>query len=185
MAFLPEIQANRMGLQLPPPRDLAAAGPVPLSGPGPATMFINFDGAELNGQREDARSNSTLIGFEGTFEPYGDSGAKRAAVLQAVREDWEAFDMAITDMRPAEGDYTMSNVAAELIRCLDHLSVDRFRLAGHDWGVAIGDHVVDQIPNRVERYMRCCLSLHDYDPRNSLHHIWNSKNPEAARTLKL
>ena len=55
----------------------------------------------------------------------------------------------------AEGDYTMNNVAAELISCLDHLSINRFRLAGHDWGVAIGDHVVDQIPNRVERYMRC------------------------------
>ena len=77
----------------------------------------------------------------------------------------------------------MNNVAAELISCLDHLSINRFRLAGHDWGVAIGDHVVDQIPNRVERYMRCCLSLHEYDPRNSLHHIWNSKNPEAAARL--
>lgn len=82
-----------------------------------------------------------------------------------------------------EGDYSMNNVAAELIRCLDHLGVDRFRLAGHDWGVAISDHVVDQIPDRVERYMRCCLSLHEYDPRNSLHHIWNARNPEAATRL--
>lgn len=95
-----------------------------------------------------------------------------------------AFDMkgyGLSDK--AEGDYTMNNVAAELIRCLDHLGIDRFRLAGHDWGVAISDHVVDQIPDRVERYMRCCLSLHEYDPRNSLHHIWNSHNPEAASRL--
>lgn len=83
----------------------------------------------------------------------------------------------------AEGDYTMNNVAAELVRCFDHLGIDRFRLAGHDWGVAISDHVVDQIPDRVERYMRCCLSLHEYDPRNSLHHIWNAHNPEAASRL--
>ena len=83
----------------------------------------------------------------------------------------------------ADGDYSMHNVAAELIRCLDHIGVNRFRLAGHDWGVAIGDHVVDQIPSRVERYMRCCLSLHEYDPRNSLHHIWNARNPEAAARL--
>lgn len=95
-----------------------------------------------------------------------------------------AFDMkgyGLSDK--AEGDYTMNNVAAELIRCLDHLGIDRLRLAGHDWGVAISDHVVDQIPDRVERYMRCCLSLHEYDPRNSLHHIWNSHNPEAATRL--
>ena len=83
----------------------------------------------------------------------------------------------------ADGDYSMHNVAAELIRCLDHIGVNRFRLAGHNWGVAIGDHVVDQIPSRVERYMRCCLSLHEYDPRNSLHHIWNARNPEAAARL--
>lgn len=83
----------------------------------------------------------------------------------------------------SEGDYSMNAVAADLIRCLDHLGIDRFRLAGHDWGVAIGDHVVDQVPQRVERYMRCCLSLHAYDPRNSLHHIWNAKNPEAATRL--
>lgn len=83
----------------------------------------------------------------------------------------------------SDGDYTMNNVARELIACLDHIGIDRFRLAGHDWGVAISDHICDQIPQRVERYMRCCLSLHNYDPRNSLHHIWNAHNPEAAARL--
>ena len=81
------------------------------------------------------------------------------------------------------GDYTMHNVAAELIKCLDLIGVKSFRLAGHDWGVAIGDHIVDQIPIQIERYLRCCLSLHNYDPRNSLHHIWNAHNPKAATRL--
>ena len=31
--------------------------------------------------------------------------------------------------------------------------------------------------------MRCCLSLHAYDVRNSLHHQWNAENPQAATRL--
>ena len=83
----------------------------------------------------------------------------------------------------AEGDYTANNVARELVQCLDAIGIGRFRLAGHDWGVMIADNVIDQIPGRVERYIRCCLSLHSYDARRSLHHQWNSQNPEAATRL--
>jgi pimeloyl-ACP methyl ester carboxylesterase len=83
----------------------------------------------------------------------------------------------------SDGDYTMGNVARELLACLDHIGVDRFRLAGHDWGVAIADNVINQAPERVERYVRACLSLHRYDARNSLHHHFNAKTPEAASRL--
>ncbi len=83
----------------------------------------------------------------------------------------------------SDGDYTATNVARELVALLDAIGVERFRLAGHDWGVAIGDNVCHQVPERVERYVRCCLSLHAYDARNSLHHQWNAKNPEAAARL--
>ena len=82
-----------------------------------------------------------------------------------------------------EGDYSMNNVASEILDLLDHLKISSFRLAGHDWGVAISDNIIDQAPERVERYIRCCLSLHAYDPRNSLHHQWNSENPHLAARL--
>ena len=83
----------------------------------------------------------------------------------------------------SEGDYSMNNVASEILDLLDYLNIDTFRLAGHDWGVAISDNIIDQAPERVNRYVRCCLSLHNYDPRNSLHHQWNSENPELAAKL--
>ena len=83
----------------------------------------------------------------------------------------------------SEGDYSMNNVASEILDLLDYLNIDTFRLAGHDWGVAISDNIIDQAPLRVKRYVRCCLSLHNYDPRNSLHHQWNSENPELAAKL--
>jgi pimeloyl-ACP methyl ester carboxylesterase len=82
-----------------------------------------------------------------------------------------------------EGDYSMNNVASEILELLDYLKIDTFRLAGHDWGVAISDNIIDQASERVERYVRCCLSLHNYDPRNSLHHQWNSENPNLAAKL--
>ena len=82
-----------------------------------------------------------------------------------------------------EGDFSMNNVASEILDLLDHLKISSFRLAGHDWGVAISDNIIDQAPERVERYIRCCLSLHAYDPRNSLHHQWNSENPDLAARL--
>lgn len=82
-----------------------------------------------------------------------------------------------------DGDYSGPNVARELIALLDAIGVKTFRLAGHDWGVMICDHICDQVPERVERYARLCLSLHEYDIRNSLHHQWNAANPDAATRL--
>ena len=83
----------------------------------------------------------------------------------------------------SEGDYSMNRVASEILDLIDYLKIDTFRLPVHDWGVAISDNIIDQAPERVNRYVRCCLSLHNYDPRNSLHHQWNSENPELAAKL--
>lgn len=79
--------------------------------------------------------------------------------------------------------YAADVVAGETIALLDHLGIDEFHLAGHDWGVMIGGHICNQVHDRVQRYARCCLSLHTYDERNSLHHQWNGQNPEKASEL--
>jgi pimeloyl-ACP methyl ester carboxylesterase len=132
---------------------------------------------------------------------WAEAGAGDPVVLlHGIPESWEcwkhqiptlatqfkvyAFDLkGYGGSEKRDGDYTMHGVAAELIRALDHIGIERFRLAGHDWGVAIGDQIVNQIADRVERYVRCCLSLHEYDPRNSLHHQWNALNPDSATRL--
>ena len=36
-----------------------------------------------------------------------------------------------------DGDYSMTAVASEIIKLLNHIEVSNFHLAGHDWGVAI------------------------------------------------
>ena len=43
----------------------------------------------------------------------------------------------------ADGDYTGNGVARELLACLDKIGIERFRLAGHDWGTIVSDHIVD------------------------------------------
>jgi pimeloyl-ACP methyl ester carboxylesterase len=82
-----------------------------------------------------------------------------------------------------DGDYTGSTVASEILTMLDHIGVDTFHVAGHDWGVMVADNIINIAPTRVTRYVRCSLSLHNYDPRNSLHHQWNGQNPELATQL--
>ncbi len=96
----------RAAPRLPPASALGQVNPAQLDGPAAATLFINFDGAELNDKREDARHNGTLIGWKGSFEAYGD-GPKQTAIMQAVRQDWLPFNATITDTRPSAGDYTM------------------------------------------------------------------------------
>ena len=132
---------------------------------------------------------------------YAEAGSGDVVVLlHGIPESWQcwkhqipvlatqfrvlAFDLkGYGQSDKAEGNFTGASVARDLIACLDALGVDRFRLAGHDWGVVVSDHIINQIPHRVERYIRCCLSLHRYDARSSLHHQWNAQNPEALTRL--
>ncbi|MGB1276982.1 MAG: hypothetical protein ACPG77_14655, partial [Nannocystaceae bacterium] len=106
------------------PDDLAAedyyrADPIPVpsefldnglgepEGIGTNVMFINFDGANLSYGSDDSSNNVTQIQQLATnFSAYG-AGAKRAATLQAVKQDWSPFNVVITESRPNSGNYTM------------------------------------------------------------------------------
>lgn len=74
----------------------------------PGVIFVNFDGAEMAEGQDDAAADQTQVpGMGGPFAPYG-AGDKRAAVMQAVASDWEAYDVFVTDTRPETGFYTMN-----------------------------------------------------------------------------
>lgn len=77
----------------------------------PTVLFLNFDGAELLSGPDDSRSNlTTITSLAGPYPAYGEDGAKRQAVMQAVREDWSAYNAVITDRRPESGDYVMTMI---------------------------------------------------------------------------
>jgi pimeloyl-ACP methyl ester carboxylesterase len=152
----------------------------------------------LDKNMEITTKSSTVNGIKWHWAEAGDGDP--VILLHGIPESWKCwkhqipklatqFKVYAIDLKgyglsdKKEGDYSMNNVASEILDLLDHLKISSFRLAGHDWGVAISDNIIDQAPERVERYIRCCLSLHAYDPRNSLHHQWNSENPDLAARL--
>ncbi|MEM6992861.1 MAG: Ig-like domain-containing protein [Myxococcota bacterium] len=72
------------------------------------TIFVNFDGATLSAGSDDAPSNVTQIGqLAGPYAAYGE-GEKREAVMQALRQDWAAYNVLLTTERPAAGPYVMN-----------------------------------------------------------------------------
>jgi MYXO-CTERM domain-containing protein len=80
----------------------------PQAGGAAGVIFVNFDGAQLTSGSDSSQNNRTQIGqLAGNFAAYG-AGAKRDAVMQAVQTDWAAFNVLVTDSRPASGDYTMN-----------------------------------------------------------------------------
>lgn len=72
-------------------------------------VFVNFDGVTLQMGGDSSQMNISQI-FPGEFEPYGGDETVRAAVIAALKLDWQAYDVKIVDQRPESGDYTM-NVA--------------------------------------------------------------------------
>ena len=95
---------------MPMPPVLGAA-PVAKADGEPTVLFLNFDGGTLVAGNEDSRSNVTTIGMlAGDYAEYGDDAAKREAVIQAVRDDWYPYNVAITDERPDGGEYVMCMV---------------------------------------------------------------------------
>lgn len=62
------------------------------------------------------------------------------------------------------GDYTYAGVAAEIVRLLDVLGVDRFNLVTHDRGTVVGDHIAAAEWFRVLRYARGEQHLVRYHP---------------------
>ncbi|HET6585140.1 MAG TPA: Ig-like domain-containing protein, partial [Nannocystaceae bacterium] len=70
-------------------------------------IYVNFDGVSLSEGYDSSQSNVSQI-FGGQFAPYGGDGTERAAVMEAVRHDWEPYNVLVVDSRPASGDYTMN-----------------------------------------------------------------------------
>jgi hypothetical protein len=102
------------GLMVPAP----SAGPLAESTPPDVqlaqamTIFLDFEGPTIvYGEIDDSRTNTSYMQQAAVdYAPYGDATA-RAALVQAVRTDWAAYAVTITETRPAAGDYVMTVVS--------------------------------------------------------------------------
>jgi MYXO-CTERM domain-containing protein len=109
---LEELQAIGLGQSrgdpIPVPADAPKlnANPDPQAGGNQGVIFVNFDGAQIQSGNDNSVNNVSQI-WGGSFAAYG-AGAKRDAVMQAVAEDWAAYNVVVTDARPASAPYTMN-----------------------------------------------------------------------------
>lgn len=94
------------GLPVPPSADQITDAPRPKA-VKQGVIFVQFDEIELTMGGEDSKTNQSSISG-GVFESFGDDAMARAAVMEAVKNDWEAYDILIVDERPEFGDYTMN-----------------------------------------------------------------------------
>jgi len=70
-------------------------------------VFVSFDAVDIQQGFDDSRNNISGI-FGQQFAAFGGDQSARAAVMEAVRNDWEPYNVLIVDNRPAAGDYTMN-----------------------------------------------------------------------------
>lgn len=102
-------------------------------------IFVNLDGASLRyGERDDASRNITRASaLAGHLAGYGGTPAQRLAIVQAVRADFEPFNVAVTSNRPASGDYVMAVVGPN-------------RPAGEYWENLLGTAFLDCFDAQTE-----------------------------------
>jgi len=105
-AGLGQYRGNAIPVPSDAPREQAPGQPALHASQG--RIFVNFDGAQLSDGWDDSTNDVTQISeLVGSFAAYG-AGDMREAVMQAVRNDWEPFNVVVTDSRPASGSYTMN-----------------------------------------------------------------------------
>ncbi len=123
-------------------------------------------------------------------------------VLHGFPESWYAWSHLIetlaTDFRvlavdlkgagwsgTADGDYSVAAMADELAAVLAEIGVDRFYLAGHDWGGMIGARMAGEHPERILGYAHISAPVERYDLSRmpDLRDLHN--DPESARALML
>lgn len=97
---------------VPMPAELDLAAPSSPRAAERAVVFVNFDGASLTFGSDDSRANTTILQeLAGDFPAYGaGNGSERAAVMQAVKADFAAYDVVVVDSRPTSGSYTMAMI---------------------------------------------------------------------------
>ena len=79
-----------------------------------------------------------------------------------------------------EGDYSQQNAARELSALFETIGLERYCLAGHDWGAAIGKEIAALNPDRVIRYCHMSTPTVRYDPEMAPHHLEYARDPAAA-----
>ena len=85
----------------------------------------------------------------------------------------------------SDGDYSVAAVADELAALLEQIGVERFYLAGHDWGGLIGARLAGEYPQRIIAYAHISAPVERYDLSRMADLRDLHDDPESATALML
>ena len=72
------------------------------------------------------------------------------AKYRVIAPDMKGYGRSQAD----DSDYNWHTVARQTLELMDHLKVDKFYVAGHDWGAIIGSVLVDDYQDRILGFVR-------------------------------
>ena len=129
---------------------------------------------------------------------YAEMGAGTPVVLlHGIPESWycwryqmepfaKHFRVIAPDMKgyglsdKSDGDYSIMNIAKETVAFLDSIGVDKFHLAGHDWGAGVSLAIAALFPDRVISYCHMSTPTLRYDVTVAPHHNIYTHDPSKA-----
>ena len=122
-----------------------------------------------------------LHGFPESWYAWSELVETMAADFRVLAIDLKGAGLSST----SDGDYSVATVADELAALLEQIGVERFYLAGHDWGGLIGARLAGDYPHRIIAYAHISAPVERYDlsrmpDLRDLH-----DDPESATALML
>ena len=96
-----------------------------------------------------------LHGFPDTAETWDDLAEKLAtAGYRAVAPHLRGYHPTTI---PADGDYSVAKLAADLVALIDELGERRAAVIGHDWGAAVGYAAANLAPDRISKLVALAI----------------------------
>ena len=131
--------------------------------PGLTSRFIEIDG--LTWHYVEAGEGESIVFIHGLPESWYSwhyQLEELAADHRVIAIDLKGYGQS----DKADGDYSVPNVAEEVVALLDAIGLERFNLVSHDWGRVIGDYVAGAHPHRILCYVRMQAPVLQWDLAN-------------------
>ena len=100
-----------------------------------------------------------LHGFPESWYAWSELVETMASDFRVLAIDLKGAGLSST----SDGDYSVAAMANELAALLEQIGVDRFYLAGHDWGGLVGARLAGEHPQRVIAYAHVSAPVERYD----------------------
>jgi len=164
------------------------------------SKLVNTEGErEILNNVEFTHHFARVSGLLWHYVEAGSTEAEPVVFLHGLPESWYSWHYQMEALSPeyhvvaidlkgygqsdkADGDYSASVMAEEVLSLLDHTGLLKFNLVSHNWGTAVADRIAGKHPNRLLRFVRmeAPLLIQRSDDRPQFRTL---KDQEVARRL--